>query len=162
MKAGLLGAVGASIWTVIVACSQTAPPVVLPMGLQTHLKNERFGIVTSIRGLPLGVRERLQTVFTSPTLDIAEPGAPFQAPGAVVDPTLKLRRLIVAGCSIDHCLVYYERGGTAHTWHAALFRWTPAATEFEGGGTAPSGLTSVGDVLNALLSGAVKISTNVW
>lgn len=160
-RTALLCTLGLGVWLVLVACSQSAAPVVLPMGLQKHLRSERFGLVTSIRGLPLGVRERLQTVFTSPTLDIAEPGALFQAPGAAVDPTLKLRRLIIAGCSTDHCIVYYERGGTSHTFHLVLFEWTPAATLFEGGGTAPRGLTSVEDLMHTLLTGGVRTS-KVW
>ena len=120
------------------------------------MKDERFGIVTSIRGLPLGVRDELQTLFGSQSLDIAEPGAEFQATDVIVNPRLPIRRLVAAGCSIDHCLVYYERGGIAHTWHVALFHWTPAATRFEWGGTAPGGLATIDDVRNAVLSGAIK------
>ena len=127
------------------------------------MKGERFGIVTSIRGLPLGVREELQTMFGSQTLDIADPGAEFQATDVVGNPKLPSRRLVAAGCSRDnHCLVYYERGGRNHTWRVALFHWTPAATRFEWGGTAPGGLTTIDDVRNAVLSGAVKSSNKVW
>jgi hypothetical protein len=63
---------------------------------------------------------------------------------------------------MDHCLVYYERGGIAHTWHVALFHWTPGETRFEWGGTAPRGLATVDDVRNAVLSGAVKGPATVW
>ena len=90
------------------------------------------------------------------TLDIAEPGAEFQVTDVVVNPKLPIRRLVAAGCSTDHCLVYYERGGNDHTWHVALFHWTPAATRFEWGGTAPGGLATIDDVRNAILSGAIK------
>jgi hypothetical protein len=120
------------IWSAVVAGSQAAAPIVLSGTLRTHVKDERFDIVTSIRGLPLGVRDELQTLFGSPTLDIAEPGAAFQATDFVLNPKLPTRRLIAAGCSTDHCLVYYERGGFAHTWQVALFHWTPAATRVEG------------------------------
>jgi hypothetical protein len=90
------------------------------------------------QGLPLGVRDGLQTLFGSQTLDIAEPAAEFQVTDVIVNPKLPIRRLVAAGCTIDYCLVYYERGGIAHTWHVALFHWTPAATRFEWGGTAPA------------------------
>jgi hypothetical protein len=71
--------------------------------------------------------------------------------------------MVSAGCSRDfHCLVYYERGGIAHTWQVALFQWTPDATRFEGGGTAPGGLATIEDVRNALLSGAIKSSPGSW
>ena len=116
----------------MVAGSQAAAPVALSGALRAHVKDERFGIVTSIRGLPLGVRDGLQTLFGSQALDIAEPGAEFQVTDVIVDPKLPIRRLVAAGCSTDHCLVYYERGGIAHTWQVALFHWTPAATGSSG------------------------------
>ena len=119
--------------------------------LRNHLQNERFEIVTSIRGLPLGVRDGLPTLFGRETLDIAEPGAEFQVTDVIVNPKLPIRRLVAAGCSIDHCLVYYERGGIAHTWQVALFHWTPAATRFESGGIAPGGLATIDDVRSAIL-----------
>ena len=156
----LLCAIGMSLWAAAVAGSQA--PAGLSGALRTHVKDEPFGIVTSIRGLPLGVRDELQTLFGSPSLDIAEPGAKYQDTDAVDDPSLPGRRLVAAGCSIDHCLVYYERGGTAHTWHVALFHWTPAATRFEWGGAAPSGLATIGDVKNAVLSGAIKSPNKLW
>ena len=144
------------------AASQAAAPVVMPGALQAHVKDERFEIVTSIRGLPLGVRDGLQTLFGSQTLDIAEPGAAFQVTDVVGARKLPIRRLITAGCSTDHCLVYYERGGIAHTWQVALFHWTPSATRFEEGGIAPPGLASIDQVRNAILSGAIRGPTKVW
>src|SRR5262245_49133491 len=74
----LLCAIGVSLCSAAVAGSQAPASITLPAALQAHVKNERFDIVTSIRGLPLGVREGLQTLFGSQTLDIAEPGADFQ------------------------------------------------------------------------------------
>jgi hypothetical protein len=141
--------------------SQTAPAV-MPGALRAHVKDEPFQIVTSVRGLPLGVREELQTLFGSNTLDIAEPGARFQVTDVIVDPKLPRRRLVAAGCSTDHCLAYYERGGFNHSWHVALFHWTPAETRLEMGGIAPPGLASIDDVRNAILSGAIKGPNNSW
>ena len=146
----------------VIAGNQAPAPVALSAALRAHLKDERFEIVTSIRGLPLGVREELQTLFGSQSLDIAEPGAEFQATDVVVNPKLPTRRLVAAGCSTDHCLVYYEHGGIVHTWHAALFHWTPAATRFEGGGTAPSGLATIDGVRKAILSGEIKGPAKFW
>jgi hypothetical protein len=157
---GLLFAVALSVWTV--AASQTAVPGALPGPLRDHMKDERFEVVTSIRGLPLGVRDGLQTLFASQTLDIAEPGADFQVTDVIGNRKLPIRRLVAAGCSTDHCLVYYERGGISHTWQVALFHWTPAATRFEWGGTAPGGLATIDDVRNAVLSGAIKGPNRLW
>jgi hypothetical protein len=146
------------------AAGMQAPPAgALSAELRAHVQGERFAIVTSIRGLPLGVRDGLQTLFGSGTLDIAEPGARFQAAGGPPDPTLPTRRLVAAGCADDHhCLVYYERRGTGPTWHVALFHWTAAATRFEWGGTAPAGLTTIDEVRKAILSGAVRGQATFW
>ncbi len=151
-----------SLWCAAAAAGQAPSAAALPERLRAHLKNERLEIVTSIRGLPLGVRDELQTLFGSQTLDIAEPGAEFQATGAVRNPTLPIRRLVSAGCSTDHCLVYYERGGIAHTWHVALFHWTPHATRFEWGGAAPPNLATIDNVRSMVLSGAIKGGNRIW
>jgi hypothetical protein len=158
----LLCAIGVSVWLAVVAGNQATPPVALSAALRAHVKDERFGIVTSVRGLPLGVREAMQTLFGSQSLDIAEPGAEFQATDVIVNPKLPTRRLVAAGCSSDHCLVYYERGGIAHTWQVALFHWTPAATRFEWGGAAPGGLATIDDVRKAVLSGEIKSPARFW
>jgi hypothetical protein len=157
----LLCAIGLSVWPAV-AISQTAVPATLPRTLRAHVKAERFDVVTSIRGLPLGVRDGLQTLFGGQTLDIAEPRAEFQGTDASGTPKRPLRRLIAAGCSIDHCLVYYERGGSTHTWLTVLFHWSPAETRFEWGGYARGGLATIDDVRNAVLSGMVKGPVTRW
>ena len=158
-------AIGVTLLSAVLSCSQAAPAV-LSAELREHLKLERFDAVTSIRGLPLGVRGGLQTLFASHEYDvqrdIAEPGARFQGTGAIDDPKVPLRRLIAAECSIDHCLIYYERGGSAITWHVALFHWTPEATRFETGGLLPERQATLGDARSALLSGAFKDSAKSW
>jgi hypothetical protein len=126
------------------------------------LRDEQFGIVTSVRGLPLGVRDGLQKLFASLDLDIADPGGEFQVGDPTPNPKPASRRLVAAGCSRDHCLVYYERGGSARTWLVALFHWTPAATRFEWGGTAAGGLKTIDEVRKAVLSGAIKSPNKVW
>jgi hypothetical protein len=158
----LLWAIGVSLCSVVVAGSQAAPPATLSGELRARMQNERFAIVTSIRGLPLGVRDELQKLFGSRELDIAESGAEFQANGIESVSRLPIRRLVAAGCSYERCLVYYERGGTVRTWRVALFHWTPDATRFEWGGTAPGGLVTIDDVRRAVLSGAVKGPAKVW
>jgi hypothetical protein len=162
MKAAqFFGAIGVSLCLAVIARGQAAPSGVLSGELRAHIQDERFAIVTSIRGLPLGVRSSLQTLFGSHTLDIAEPEAAFQVGERSVS-SLPTRRLVAAGCSYDDCLVYYERGGSIRTWHVALFHWTPEATTFEWGGTAPSGLATIDDVRKAVLSGAIKGPVASW
>jgi hypothetical protein len=189
-----LCAAGVGICVTVAAYGQTPHPAVLSGALRDHVRDERFDVVTSIRGLPLGVRDELQELFGSRTLDIAEPGAEFQDPASRVEgdargranasaprdrpagarvgesegrspsgeKTLPLRRLVAAGCSMDYCLVYYERGGSAHTWLVALFHWTPAATRLEWGGQARGGLASIDEVRDAVLSGEVRGPVREW
>ncbi len=162
-QARVLCALCLIVWSPVAAACQTAAPAALSGPLREHLQNDRFEIVSSIRGFPLGVRDGLQTLFGSPGLDIAEPGAEFEATGVISSSRLPLRRLIAGGCSRDHhCLVYYERGGDTRTWRVALFHWTPAATRFEWGGNAQGGLATVDDVRNAVLAGAVKGPPTSW
>ena len=159
----LLLCVAASLWLGGVACNHDGSPLPISGTLWTHLKAERFGTVTSIGGLPLGVRDALQELFQSRSLGIAEPDAEFQATDAAASsPGRPRRRLVAAGCSTDHCLVYYERGGTALTWRVALFHWTPEATRFEWGGAAPGGLTGIDDVQRAVVSRTVRSPDRSW
>ena len=151
-----------SLSSVVLAGSQATPTTTLSSALRTQVRDGRFQIVTSVRGLPLGVRDELQTLFGTATLDIADPGVEFQATDVKINPALANRRLVAAGCSVEYCLVYYERGGIAHTWHVALFHWTPDATRFEWGGNAPGGLTTIDDVRKAALSGAIKGPAKSW
>jgi len=154
-RLGFLCAIGFGLWSAVSAVTQSPASAPLSPALRTHLEAERFQIVTSIRGLPLGVRDRLQQLFGG-SLDIAEPGAAFRQSDAPASAALPLRRLVAAGCSSDnHCLVYYERGGTTLTRRVALFHWTPGETRFEWGGTAPDGLATIEDVRRAVASGKI-------
>jgi hypothetical protein len=148
------------ILAAVVAAQSVSPT--LPAAIRAHVRDERFQAVTAVRGLPLGVREELQRMFGSSAAAIADPGAPFQVTDVITDPSLPIRRMSVAGCSQDHCLVYYERGGIAHVWHAVLFHWTPEATRVEAGGIAPAGLRTVDDLRTAVLSGALKGAGRYW
>jgi hypothetical protein len=158
----LLCLLAVSVCLAGVAGSQTPSSPTLTPTQRAHLKDERFQLVTSVRGLPLGVREALQALFGTGSLDIAEPGAEFQATDVVVNPRLPRRRLVAAGCSSDHCVVHYERGGIARTRYVTLFHWTPAETRFEWGGTAPRSLATIADVRSAILSGEVKSPAAEW
>ena len=144
------------------ACQQAEQPLPISGTLKAHVEQERFDMVTSIRGLPAGVRDALRELFGSQTLDIAAPDAEFQATDSAADSHRPSRRMVAAGCSIDHCLVYYERGGRVHAWRVALFHWAPDATRFEWGGAAPGGLAGIGDVRNAVLSGAITSPDRSW
>src|SRR5215203_1447643 len=111
-RTSLLCAVGVSLWSAVTAGSQAPPAAALSGPPRAHVEAEPFGVVSSTRGLPLGVRDGLQRLFGTETLDLAEPGAEYQTTDVIHTPNLPHRRLVTAGCSIDHCLVYYERGAS--------------------------------------------------
>jgi hypothetical protein len=151
------------LWLGTVACSRAGSPLPIPGTLLAHLEDERFGTVTSIAGLSLGVADALRQLFGSPSLDIAEPGAGFLGTSTPAhDARLPSRRLVAAGCSRDHCLVYYERAGTVLTWRVALFHWGPDSTRFEWGGAAPGGLVGIDDVRQAVVSRRITSPERSW
>jgi hypothetical protein len=162
MDARFLCALGLSALAVVTATTQTTVPATLSATLRDHLKDERFDVVTSLRGFPLGVRDTLQTMFGGETLDVAESKTGAQGADASANARRPLRRLVAAGCSIDHCLVYYERGGSDRTWLVALLHWTPAETRVEWGGYARGGLATVDDVRKAVLAGTIKGPVKAW
>lgn len=155
-----LGAISLVLWSAATPAGQGTPPAALSTELRSQLQQGRFDVVTSIRGLPLGVRDALQTLFGSGGLDIAEPGAEFQRSGARSTPALPSRRLVSAACTNRVCLVHYERGGTPPSRRVVLFTWTPARTQFEWGGAAPAALATVDDVKKAVLDGTITPVTS--
>ena len=154
--------IGITVCSLVVAASQTKPLAPLSGPLRDVVKDGRFAIITSVGGLPLGVRDRLKTLFGTDTLELAQPGADFQVDDLVVNPRLPIRRLVAAACTMEYCLVYYERGGVDHTWHVALFHWAPEGTRLEWGAAAPGGLKTIDAVRKAILSGAIKGPASFW
>ena len=161
MRGRLLIIIGITLGAAATAAGQA--PAALPEDLRAHVRDGRFDTVTSIRGLPLGVRGELQNLFGTQTFDMAEAGAPFQGSSATPDLTLPSRRLVAAACSYEDCLVAYEQGRRAAlTQRVLLFHWTPAATKFEWGGTAPATLKTIDAVRRAVLSNVIKTSAGPW
>ena len=142
--------------------SQTTVPAALSATLRDHVKNERFEVVTSIRGLPLGVRDGLQTLFGSQTLDIAESSAEIQAPTRLL-----LRSGRFAGWSrpgvrpITASSTTNAAGATTHGWWRSFIgrRPRPAAS---GAVIARAGLATIDEVRNAVLSGVAKGPVTTW
>ena len=157
---GLWGACAGS------SASKAQPGGPLPAALREHLRSEQFAPVTTVAALPASVKEGLAQLFGE-TLKMAEPGAPFQATDVLGPDRLPFRRLIAAGCSADHCLVHYEKGGIAHLYYVTLFRNAgddPKRAKFEWGGSSGGGLTDVAAVKDALVTGkvAAQPSPKFW
>lgn len=130
--------------------------------LRDHVRVERFAPVGTVAALPPHVRDALTDLFGGKTLEMADPGQPFQATDVMVTPRLPARRLVAAGCSPDHCLVYYERGGFARVHQIVLFSRTDTSARFAHGGVAAGGLTNLEQVRDALVSGDVVDSSKYW
>lgn len=133
----------------------------LRRGLRGHLRGESFVAVPGVAALPAGVRDALQALWHSPRFEVAEPGAEFQVTDVILKPNLPIRRLVLAGCSADHCLIYYERGGIAHTHLVVLLR-TKDAVRFDWGGVAPPDLADLVQLKDAVISGKVRGDTGPW
>jgi len=134
----------------------------LTPALRDHIRSERFSSLATVAALPASVRKGLSDLFGSDTLDMADPGQPFQATDVMVMPRLPARRLVAAGCSPDHCLVYYERGGFAHIHQIVLFSTADAAARLVHGGVAAGGLADLDQVKDALASGKVMGGSKYW
>jgi hypothetical protein len=138
------------------------PAAALSAALRGHVRTEQFAPLTAVGGLPDAVRGTLKELFGGRSLDLAEPGAPFQKTDVLVLPRLPSRRLILAGCSADHCLVYYERGGFDHVHHIVLIQTDGTTARLEGGGLASGGMRTLDQVKTALLSGKVLGGSKYW
>jgi hypothetical protein len=162
MTAGLrwLRTVGLAVWATATVSAQTAAVVALSPELRRHVVAGRFDVVSSLNGLPAGVRAELRTLFNSKTLDIHDAGTTPRATAQSVG--AELRTLIAAGCSREDCLLYYELAGPTPQWRVVLIHWTPEVTTLEWGGAAPAGLSTVNEVRSALLSGRITGSAGPW
>ena len=133
----------------------------LPGSLRGHLRGEQFVAVSGVAALPADVRDGLQVLWHSPRFEMAEPGAEFQVTDVITKPNLPIRRLILAGCSADHCIIYYERGGIAHT-HTVVLLKTKGAVRFDWGGAAPRDLADLAQLKEAALGGTIRGGTEYW
>ena len=94
----------------------------------TRLSDEdRKALVTLVEvrrvdAVPAGVWTALAAASADHVSSMANPGEKWQATDVIMEKGLPWRRLIFAGVSDDYCLLHYERGGIAHSFHIMLFR----------------------------------------
>ncbi len=146
----------------VVHSQPTADGAGFTAAVRDHVRAERFSPLTSVATLPASVRDALAGLFNGKTLEMADPGQPFQATDVMVTPRLPSRRLVSAGCSPDHCLVYYERGGFAHVHQVVLFDTTTNTARFVHGGVVAGGLTGLDQVKETLLSDRLDSGSKYW
>src|SRR5438093_863216 len=76
----------------------------------------RFHEVRSTGDLPTAV----VALCTGDNGRLADPGQKWNATDVITDPTLPGKRLIWAAVGGEYYVVYYERGGIAHTFHVLV------------------------------------------
>ena len=166
MKAFRFGVIAVVAFVILGAWALRGQPQASETGftaaVRDHVRAEQFAPVATVAGLPANVRDGLNDLFGGRTLEMADPGQPFQATDVMVTPRLPARRLVSAGCSTDHCLVYYERGGFARVHHIALFGTADAPARLIHGGVAAGGLADLEQVRDALVSGKVAVDSKYW
>jgi hypothetical protein len=122
-----------------------------------HLRAETLGPVARVSTLPLPVRELLQSLFKTTTLEMADPGADFQATDVIRTPGLPFRRLVLAGCSADHCLIEYEKGGIAHTFDTMLIAVSPKQATLQWGGWGGAGVRTLAELKDVVIQGGLGV-----
>lgn len=137
-------------------------PHPIPEPLRAHLRGETFTPLATVGALPDGVKRELVALFGTKQLELAEPGAPFQATDMVVNPRLPWRRLVSAGCAADHCVVHYERGGFVHVYQVVVLARQGDTVRFVWGGALAGPIGDVQAVRDAVAAGKVVGQTRHW
>lgn len=129
---------------------------------EEQVRNVELKPVPSVTELPATAQADLARLFGQAKLDMADPGAEWQVTDVIMKPNLPGRRLIAAGCSNQHCLIYYERGGIAHVWAVVLLKLDGPGKGLVKGWSAPSGLGQVEEVRQAVAAGKLRVQTRFW
>jgi hypothetical protein len=137
-------------------------PAGLPEPLRAHIGGEAFAPLTTVAALPKGLKDELARLFREKSLQLADPGAPFNATDVVGPKLLPFRRLIAAGCAGDHCLVHYEKGGFAHVYQVVVLSRQGDTLRFVWGGSVAGPIPSVQAVRDALAAQKVLGQKDYW
>jgi len=140
----------------------TAVPYTLPAAVRAHLKSETLTPVEHVRDLAPSAREALRSLFEADSLEMADPGAEFQSTDAIVTPSLPVRRLIAAGCSRDHCLIHYERGGISHSYQIVLLALSKEGARPQWGGSTSGAIAGLAELKAQVVEGRVRGRVSYW
>jgi hypothetical protein len=153
------------VWALLSLTAEAQSPDLtraMPEALRAHIGGETFTPLTTVAALPQGLKGELARLFKEKSLQLADPGAPYNATDAVGPDPLPFRRLIAAGCAADHCLVHYERGGIAHTYAVLVLSRKGETIRLVWGGAPYGPLAGVKAVRDALAAGNVVGQTEYW
>jgi hypothetical protein len=134
----------------------------MPEALRAHIASETFTPLTTVAALPEGLKSELTRLFKDTSLQLADPGAPYQASDVIGPELLPFRRLISAGCAVDHCLVHYERGGFTHTFAVLVLSRQGDTFRVVWGGGVGGPIPGVMAVRDALVARKVIGQAKYW
>jgi hypothetical protein len=134
----------------------------MPEALRAHISSETFTPLSTVAALPKGLKDELARRFKEKSLQLADPGAPYQATDVIGPELLPFRRLISAGCAADHCLVHYERGGFAHTYAVLVLSRRGKTVRVVWGGGVGGPIPGVRAVRDALVARTVIGQAKYW
>jgi hypothetical protein len=115
---------------------------------------ENFKVVVHVKDIPSSVLSAASKArgpdSAAAPLELAEPGAEFQATDVIDNPKLPGRRFDAGYASDDYFIMRYEVGGIAHTFHVAVFRLSGKNASFVWQAQVPSSLTGLDDLRKLL------------
>lgn len=97
-----------------------------PDDVRVSLMDARaFHIRAAVSAIPSAVRASFTKARGDEPFAMAEPSAEWQATDVIRKPGLPRRRLRKVALSESFCILFYELGGRAHSYHVAVFRLSP-------------------------------------
>lgn len=105
------------------------------------IQSERLAVVGQVRELPLTVQQALRTAFAESSLQMTDPHA---ASGRI--PWRRSRRLILAGCGPDHCLLQYADSGFGGSYRVVVFGLNRDNAQVEWSGAVPRRLNGLAEL----------------
>jgi hypothetical protein len=130
-------------------------PVVtnLPNGVRASLKDaKRFQIRVNVSSIPSAVRSSFAKARGEEPFVMAEPEATWQA-SDIRKPHLPRRRLGKVALSESFCILFYELGGRARSYHVAVFRLAPNGTTLAWRAVLDEAITDPSALLKAIDDG---------
>jgi hypothetical protein len=104
------------------AAEVSVPPSALPDDARTELgRADRFQLAEALSAIPVSVRSEFMRFTRERSFSMADSKAAWNATDAIVK-GLPFRRLRKVALSESLCVIYYEKGGIAHSYQAVLFR----------------------------------------
>jgi hypothetical protein len=128
----------------------------LPDDVRASLKDaRRFQIRVSVSSIPSAVRSSFAKARREEPFAMAEPDATWQAVDIIRNPELPRRRLGKLALSESFCILFYELGGRARSYHVVVFRLAPNGTRLVWRAVLDEAITDPAALMRAIDDGKV-------